>query len=93
MAHNVRLNLKAQETLSDLHATDPKSADVVEDLLDQLEFDPTSCEHEPYPHDRGAAFVAHVLGTSWYLAWTYSPAETGVVLVGRIFRLKDGPRG
>ena len=93
MAQDVRLNPKAQETLDGLHATDPETADMIEDVLDQLEDDPKSCEHEPYPHDRGAAFVAHVLGSTWYVAWVYAPGENGVVLVGRIFTLDDNPSG
>ena len=85
MAHDVRLNPKVQQTLDGLHASDPDTADMIEDLLDQLVADPKSCEHEPYPHDRGAAFIAHVLGVSWYVAWIYAPGENDVVLVGRIF--------
>jgi hypothetical protein len=85
MAHEVRLNPKAQEMIDGLHATDPHTADMIEDVLDQLEVDPKSCEHEPYPHDRGAAFVAHVLEASWYIAWIYAPGEPGVVLVGCLF--------
>ena len=81
MAHDVRLNPKVQQTLDGLHASDPDTADMIEDLLDQLAADPKSCEHEPYPHDRGAAFVAHVLGVSWYVAWIYAPGENDVVLV------------
>jgi hypothetical protein len=87
MAHEVRLNVKAQQTLDGLHTTDVATANMIEDVLDQLEVDPQSSEHEPYPTDVGAAFIAHVLGTSWFVAWVYAPEETGVVLVGRLFRL------
>jgi hypothetical protein len=85
VAFEVRINLKAQETLDSLRTTDPETADRIDDVFDQVEVDPTSCEHEPYPHPRGAAFITHILGTSWYLAWIYAPGEPGVVLVGRIF--------
>ena len=66
---------------------------MIEDVLDQLETNPKICEHEPYPHDRGAAYVAHVLESSWYVAWIYAPGEHHVVLVGRVFAFGDGPSG
>ena len=93
MAHDVRLSPKAQDNLNDLHVTDPDTAERIEEVLDQLETDPALCEHEPYPHGRGAAFVTHVLGTIWHLAWIYAPNEAGVVLVGRIFHFANNGGG
>lgn len=82
--HEVRCNPKAQNVLAGLHRRDPATADRIEDVLDLLESDPEACQHEPYPHERGAAFVAQVVGTRWYVAWIYSPGEPDVVQVGRI---------
>lgn len=89
MPYEVRLNQKAAATLALLHQSDPSGADLVEDVLDVLETDPGSCEHEPYPHDQSAAFIAHVLGTAWYVAWVYAPGQADVVLVGMIFSFDD----
>lgn len=87
MPHEVRINAKAQTVLDGLHHSDPSIADQIEDVLDLLETMPGGCEHEPYPHERGAAFLTQVLGTSWFLVWIYAPSEPGVVLVAKIEQL------
>jgi hypothetical protein len=84
MTHEVRINAKAQAVLDALHTTNPMVADQIEDVLDLLETKPSACEHEPYPHDRGAAFLTQVLGTDWFVVWIYAPSERLVVLVAKI---------
>lgn len=87
MAFEVRINAKAQAVLDRLHGSDSTSANQIEDVLDLLEQVPSACEHEPYPHERGAAFLTQVLGTNWFVVWIYAPSEPGVVLVAKLEQL------
>lgn len=87
MTDEVRINAKAQALLDELHTTNSIIADQIEDVLDLLETTPEACEHEPYPHDRGAAFLTQVLGTGWFVVWIYAPSELRVVLVAKIDQL------
>jgi hypothetical protein len=87
MSNEVRINAKAQAVLDGLHKTNPIVADQIEDVLDLLETTPSVCEHEPYPHERGAAFLTQVLGTDWFVVWIYAPSERRVVLVAKIDQL------
>jgi hypothetical protein len=88
MAHEVRINAKAQAVLELLHSENSLVADQIEDVLDLLEGTPSDCEHEPYPHERGAAFLTQVLGTSWFVVWIYAPSEERVILVAKIDQLQ-----
>jgi hypothetical protein len=87
MRHEVRINAKAQAVLEVLHTTNSLVADQIEDVLDLLESAPSDCQHEPYPHERGAAFLTQVLGTSWFVVWIYAPSEANVILVAKIDQL------
>ena len=87
MAYEVRINAKAQATLDRLHAANSIIGEQIEDVLDLLEQTPAACEHEPYPYERGAAFLTQVLGTSWFVVWIYAPSELQVVLVAKIDQL------
>ncbi len=89
MVYEVRINAKAQQVLDNLHRTNSAVAHQIEDVLDLLESIPSTCEHEPYPHERGAAFLTQVLGTSWFLVWIYAPSEPGVVLVAKVEQLRS----
>jgi hypothetical protein len=81
VAHEVNLNPKAAKLLEGLHKSDPSLADLIEDVLDALESDPRSFEHEPWPTEHGAVFLTHVLGTDWFVAWVYG-REPDMVIVG-----------
>jgi hypothetical protein len=84
MRREVLLNVEAEQELAELHTADPALAGLIESMLDGLEAEAETLEHEPWPHERGSAFLTHVFGTSWHLAWVYS-RDRNQVLIGKLF--------